>query len=100
MKKSVKTLFPFLIGAALTISRLASLHDCLLHRFVGLPREREWVFLANDVLESFTVHENVIDKPDAFSQGDEIQIVREVVQVDVGLVQRVGRANLDLTVPR
>jgi hypothetical protein len=39
----------------------------------------------NEVLEAVTLGENVIGEPDALTQGNDVKLIGEEVQVDVGL---------------
>lgn len=78
----------------LTESSLRAFQDHLIHSGVGSAGHRPWVITLHDILHALAVHDDVVDEADALAQRDDVEIVGEEVQVDVGLLERVGRVQL------
>jgi hypothetical protein len=58
-----------------------------------LPR----IISSNDILHTLTVRKHIVCPADTFAHGEDIEIVAEEVKVDVSLLQRIGRVQLDLS---
>lgn len=46
------------------------------------------------------IHQNIVHKAHAFPQGDQIQVIREIVQIDIRLLKWVRGSKFDFAVPR
>ena len=69
----------------LTESSLASVQNSLIHVIVRMERHPPGIFPNNNVLEPSTVGENIVCLVYTLPHGQNIQIVGEEVEIDVGL---------------
>lgn len=75
---------------------LGAVEHSALHELVVVQRHVPGILGLDDILEPVAVLEHVVGVPDALADGDDVEVVVEVVQVDVGLLQRVGAVEGDL----
>lgn len=87
-------------GEELTEASLRALEDHLDHSLVGGPWHGPRVIALDDVLHPLAVHDDVINEANTFPQGDEVQLVGEEIDVDLCLIQGVGRVQSDGAVLR
>lgn len=84
-------------GRGLTVSSLAAVQNSSLHVLIGVERHLEGVLLDDNVLETGTGGQDIVGPADTLAHGQDVQVVGEEVEVDVGLNQRVGAVQGDLT---
>lgn len=84
----------------LTEAGLRSLLDHRVHGLIRASRHGPGVVLLNNVLHAVAVHENVVDEANTLSHGNQIQVIGEKVDVDVGLLEGVRRVERDGAAPR
>lgn len=75
---------------------LGAVKHSALHELIVMQRHVPGIFGLDDILEPVAVLEHVVGVPDALADGDDVEVVVEVVQVDVGLLQGVGAVEGDL----
>ena len=74
---------------------LATVENRALHLLVGLKGHLPWVLGINERAERFSLGEQVVGEADALAHGDDVEVVGEEVEVDVGLLEGVGAVEGD-----
>lgn len=57
-----------------------------LYKLIVMQRHGLGIFVLDDIFKALTIFENIISVTDALADGDNIEIIVEVVEVDVGLL--------------
>lgn len=81
----------------LTETSLATVKNSPLHFGVRLEGHAPRILADNDILEASAGSKDIIGPADTLSHGQNIQVIAKEVEVDVGLDQRVGAVQSDLT---
>lgn len=87
-------------GEELTEASLRALEDHFDHSLVGRPWHGPRVITLDDVLHPLSVHDDVINEANTFPQGNEVQLVGEEIDVDLGLIQGVCRVQRNRAILR
>lgn len=74
---------------------LATVENRALHLLVGLERHLPRVLGLDERTERFSLGEHVIGEADALAHGDDVEVVDEEVEVDVGLLEGIGAVEGD-----
>ena len=74
---------------------LATVENRALHLLVGLERHLPRVLSLDKGAERFGLGEHVVGEADALAHGDDVEVVGEEVEVDVGLLEGVGAVESD-----
>ena len=81
----------------LTESSLRSLQHSAVHGLIGVDGHLPWIVSKHNILHPLTGGEHIVRPSDTLTHSQNIKVVAEEVQVDIGLFQRIGRVKLDLT---
>lgn len=82
------------------VTGLRTLQNGLDHCLVRVTGHGPRVVIANDVLHTLPILDNIVDVPDALAESDKIEVIREEIQIDIGLFLWISRIEFDFAVAR
>ena len=85
-------------GEIRTETGLATLQNLPTHLLIIITGHSPGVVLANDVLHTLTIKEDIINKANTFAHGNDVEVIAKEVQVDIRLLKRISRVELHLAV--
>lgn len=86
------------VRLGLTESGLRSLQNHLDHGLIRVAGHGPGVVVANDVLHAVAIHDDVIHHSNSFTESDEVEIMRKVVEINVGLLEVIRRVEFHFSI--
>lgn len=81
----------------LTESCLRSFQNHPVHSGIRSTGHGPGIIFPNDIFHAVSIHENIIHKPNSLSECQKIEVAGEEIEIDIGLIECVGRLQFDLT---